>query len=364
MRTGFSPEKRAIIRERCGHSRTCTTSSGRSTTSPSRRSRAGVWSWAAARWSTTHTRASCAEDVAAIWQAEQKLHRGLEQFEAWVKSKQDAFNAASQAEFAALNARWDRTIGRINERLRTGRCSRSPVEGIPALDRLLKGQASAFDTEQGPALKGWERGDARAKSPALLAGQRPGPAVDDFENASVIDENAIKSRQELEVKQLETAQGEKWKAIELEVAAEQNRQHLVKGSGFSLDPDYDFEGLAQFVERLVRELEEFSAAKGPSAIPAPEFAAIGDALKRNDLGPYRALLDRLDSAEGSFASVLHRHLWSTRLAVRSVAGDVDVEGLSRRLVRLETELDALADGRWPDGSASDFGPMTQGPRLG
>jgi hypothetical protein len=288
------------------------------------------------------------EDVAAIWQAEDKLHKALGQFDNWVSAKQRKFDAGAQAEFDALRARWDRKVERINARLTSGDARlKSPYDYTPQ----TAANVPKFPEMPGPKLSG------STKSPGDKPAVRPpGQSDDDFETASVIDENAIRLRQDEEFKRLEAAQRAKWTAVANEVEAERDRRRLVNGSGFSLDPNYDFEGLSQFVERLVRELDDYGAGKGPLAIPAQELTAIIDALKRNDLAPFRALLDRLETADNSFARMLYDELRSAKLAIRSTEGDVDVEGMSRILGRLETELDALAQGRWPDGSASDFGP--------
>jgi hypothetical protein len=296
------------------------------------------------------------QDVAAIWQAEEKLHRALGEFEAWIKNKEDEFNAQTQAELATLNARWEGKLARINQRLRSGLARlRSPYDvspprapGLPANIPEAAQAQSPFDFPP----------------PRSIVGRPPGQADDEFENAPIVDEDAIRLRQEEEFARLKAARQDKWKLIEREVAEERDRRKLVKGSGFSLDPDYDFEGLAAFVQRLVLEFEEFAQGKGPSAIPVPEWATIRQALGRNDPAPFHALLDRLEAGEGSLTGMLHSAYRSAQLAARSRNDKADVGELSRLLARLETELDGLAAGRWPDGSAADFGPVRKGLERG
>jgi hypothetical protein len=295
------------------------------------------------------------EDVAAIWQAEKKLHQALTQFNDWAAAEQERWNAAAQAQFDTLNARWNKKISRINERISSGRARlRLPYEPAPPLPKTVPRSGDWQDVSVAGVL---EKRKVAKKPVPPVAEQPSDRADDDFDNAPVIDENALSRREEAEYRQLEAAQRENWKAFELTIAAEQQKRKLVNGSGFSLDPDYDFEGLAAFVDRLVRELEDFSRGKGPSAVPAQELAAIRDALKRDDLDPFRAWVERLEAAEGELAPILDRQLQMARFTLRAHQGDADLDGMSRILGRLETELEALAHNRWPDDSASDFGPI-------
>ena len=79
------------------------------------------------------------QDVAAIWQSEDKLHAELTAWEKRLTSAQDDFNAESTRQVEALESKWKGIIAQINARLSTGQArkkssplgaGRSPFTGL------------------------------------------------------------------------------------------------------------------------------------------------------------------------------------------------------------------------------------------
>jgi len=94
--------------------------------------------------------------------------------------------------------------------------------------------------------------------------------------------------------------------VNTELAEEE--AHENSGAGFSLDPQYDYDRLAecfgQHVEPLLREL----MPEYPSLVSARDIEAVKGALAGNDTGPFSQLLAKLSRAgEKDFA----RHLQTT-----------------------------------------------------
>ena len=137
------------------------------------------------------------------------------------------------------------------------------------------------------------------------------------------------------------------------IGREESGRRLVKGSGFSLDPDYDFSGLAGMLEKFVAEVEGFQSGRGGSAVTPAELAAVVAALKKDDCGPYDAMVDRLEAEGGTLSRTLAELFDSVRDTAR--AGDrADAGAAGKVLTGLASDLDGLRDGRWPDGSGADF----------
>jgi hypothetical protein len=311
-----------------------------------------------------------AEDVAAVWQAERKIYKEETDFRNWIQAKQDDYNAESERQFNALKTRWEQKIDRINERIKAGlaRIEKKSPFNVPSPYRKKKSpyDVSPFfspdsgnDSNNETESLAEQLRKMQGLSPSLrqrLAKAYGLASEDDLETAAVIDQDEVRRREEQDFAELKAARKAKWMEVEAEVVAEKSKHKLLKGSGFSLDPDYDFEGLASFVGSLVSELEGFVNGTGRAAITDAELGAIRDALKKGDLGPYRTLLERLEGSDGPLARALYNRFRSAQVSARS-RGDVDAEGLDRLLSRLETDLGALHDGRWPDGSPSDFRPI-------
>jgi hypothetical protein len=121
--------------------------------------------------------------------------------------------------------------------------------------------------------------------------------------------------------------GSAWEKAKLEAQRDAEEKELKKKighdatneSGFSLDPAYDFEGLAQM-------FASFSQLPG---IPPDEVKQVGVALQNNDVGPLFDLFDELSKDPNSpLLAVLPE---SERIALEALSADDRVSWLSRKM---------------------------------
>lgn len=112
---------------------------------------------------------------------------------------------------------------------------------------------------------------------------------------------------ELQKMQLERQYNQEGKELDTAIATARIREKLVDASGFSLDPSYDYDGLAAYTESindLLTELVEI----GSSAIGPSDIKNALESLRRANLSdaevPLLILIDKLKRSENSFESHL------------------------------------------------------------
>jgi hypothetical protein len=143
-----------------------------------------------------------------------------------------------------------------------------------------------------------------------------------------------------------------WEALEGEVIGERMRLGLVNGSGFSLDPTHDFEGLGRYVEGLEGELARLSSPVNPN-VPAGEIAGARSAIERGDWGPLLNLAARLRSSPGTVEKTMAGmfDIWAEQTRI---SGELDFGGMAARLAPAARDLDEARRGARAGITAEDF----------
>jgi hypothetical protein len=95
---------------------------------------------------------------------------------------------------------------------------------------------------------------------------------------------------------LERQMDEEWEQLMLERAEEQMALGLVNGTGFSLDPVYDYASLEALFWEFQPDLEAWAAEPG-APITREEIGAIPAGLAQEDVVPFLVVLDKLGSSE-------------------------------------------------------------------
>jgi hypothetical protein len=102
-------------------------------------------------------------------------------------------------------------------------------------------------------------------------------------------------RTESERRLLEQQMEEEWEQLTLEQALEQQELGLVNGTGFSLDPVYDYAGLADFLWELRPDFENL-AADPDAPITLADIQEVERGLFQQDVVPFLLLADKLSNS--------------------------------------------------------------------
>lgn len=216
------------------------------------------------------------EHVAALWQAENQVQKKLAVFEAESDAAFTQLEQKAENELKAIERRYQAGIDRLNRQL--GSRSRTELQAeADVLERLTTAQA--------------ERVVARLGTDA---------------------------------EQLRAEWAKTWQ-----------EEGIVEATGFSLDPSFDYEGLATFVDRLAADLMRLEEGTLVAESEA-EWSAILDNVEQGEMDPFWDSLENLGGQRSSVIGALLARVFSA------------VEKASRGLslpddATLATYLDVLAD---------------------
>jgi tetratricopeptide (TPR) repeat protein len=230
-----------------------------------------------------------AEDVAALWQAQDKLNR---------QPTKEAILARLKEELDAAERRWK---GEREEVFRRWQVK---------LDELKAAQKK-------PPGDGPDKGNEyKAKAAELQAGY------------------------DREIKALIADQERAAKALVERQQTEWRKRPPVDHTGFSLDPEYDFERLRRwFQDDAEKRLREIAAEKG-APLSTAEVEKVGEGLKNDDVVPLLVLLDKLRRSDAFLAKLTAEYLEGEqeKHRVQRARYDGDLQGTEVGMVLFYTDL--------------------------
>ena len=194
------------------------------------------------------------EDVAAIWQAEQKIHAELTRFRNRWQRKLDALNAAWRGTYDFGQPRINQEIlNRIREQ------SQEILRRFEPKQEFLR----------------------RFAPEANIPGQVPWVAPKDSYDPPL--RVSSQSQYDKEYQKLNSAMQE-----------DRYKLRLVDGSGFSLDPAYDYGGLAGFFEKIEPSLLSWAESDTP-AIETLDIDEARSGLASKNVVPYLKLVEKIEA---------------------------------------------------------------------
>ena len=242
------------------------------------------------------------EDVAAIWQSEKSIH-----------DKLAALNAPQQSRVADFNARWKQKIDNFNASW--GRITYSSQAELAAKERQREGELAKLNKQR----------------------------------------------------EQEMAQLDQQLAREDQLAQRRvKKENIVSGSGFSLDPHYDYEALKSLMPQISKAL--LSAPIIPKSQVKADLQEAAAGLAQRNANPFFDLIDRyaqfLPSSEDGKS--LHRMIEERGYSYQSARYDGELRGTEAGMVLFYTDLLAKL---WainylnstPSSEINDFRPMTNVP---
>lgn len=263
------------------------------------------------------------EDVAAIWQAEKKIHEQREEFEAFWSQKREEFIA-----------RWNKKIKDFANSYGSSEAN-ILVEAINEINSLETVLLLTIPIDE-------------------LIGKVLPPNSQSDEKLTSTLKQYIKERIAL---------------LQQMIDAQINRR-LVQGSGFSLDPTHDYDGLMSFFEEIEPQLQQL-ASEDASPITMQDIEKAKNALAKHaeirfPEVPFLTLADRLSKNEALHIAFLGE-LISQRIRehrFQAARYDGDLQGTEVGMVLFYTDLLAKL---WaidymhsaPDQYIEDFKPMTE-----
>jgi hypothetical protein len=281
-----------------------------------------------------------AEDVAALWQAQDTLVRERSRFDRKWKAAEEQFQSRWQEEFEALKKKY---LKRAEELDRQMGPARKPDPLLPSwkkseIDRILEQMRK-------------EREDPFNLFPQKDPDDLAATLMKEFaREKDELNGKMAKERERLQARYDEDARG----------------QRFWGGVGFSLDPSWDFAALARDVEKLAPGLVEKTAGE-KKPVRQDEVDAVLAGLKARDEIPLFVFLARLgelarDSAAArelvvDLEDVQHRHKF------QAARYDGDLRGTEVGMVLFYTDLLAklwAMNFAWntPSDQIADFRAMT------
>lgn len=146
---------------------------------------------------------------------------------------------------------------------------------------------------------------------------------------------------------------------------EKQKPKLVNGSGFSLDPSYDYRSLEKYLVRAKPSLNLLVSAN-PSVISTQDIQEAEEGLAKDNVVPYLKLVDKLTSSDDLRVKFFGKVLSSVERKYRfqTARYDGDLQGTEVGMVLFYTDLlaklwalDYL--GSTPEKYISDFKPLTK-----
>lgn len=162
--------------------------------------------------------------------------------------------------------------------------------------------------------------------------------------------------------QLEAREKKERAGLLAEMRAAGQSPQLVTGSGFSLDPEYDFQGLLRFFdEALGPVLRELAQAKAGS-FTLGEVSGVRKGLAGRDINPFMRLLGKLVASGDKELAGLIAALLKEGFSFQKARYDGDLQGTEVGMVLFYTDLLAKL---WamdymetaPTSSVKDFRPI-------
>lgn len=224
---------------------------------------------------------------------------------------------------------------------------------LERVDDLVEASATSSSlTVAGRKLRAGYRGVTLEDVAALWQSQADIDEVERQQQAKLDSFNARWStrtyRTEAEKQRLTAEHDREWTALEAELRA----MSTVSGSGFSLDPAYDYDALSRGAEKLLPLLHDVAA-------PSDVAAALA-ALRRKDEGPFLRLLYTLRGRDVS--PLLMELLMAVQQHSRFQAARYDgrLQGTRVGMTLFYTDLLAKlkAIDYWDDAPVSDFRSLT------
>jgi hypothetical protein len=263
-----------------------------------------------------------AEDVAAVWQAQRKLRASLEAVESRFKSEQDDVRKKWQAKLDALNARQRADTDLPGTFRVPSTPGGSPGDLFPGLNG---GDDATKDDDLEALARAFQQRSARRS--------RRFAAPADGEASSTAAE--IQAAYDREAEELARRQ-----------ALEYRGMHLTDHTGFSLDPDYDYDGLQAWFAGKPSERLKTLASRPGAPITAAEVDEAARGL-RGAAGEHRVvpLLKLLDKAKRGFSSPLGalvvegiNHDVRNKFQYQAARYDGDLQGTEVGMVLFYTDL--------------------------
>ena len=250
------------------------------------------------------------EDVAAIWQSEEKIQKATESFEAHWKTVWNDYDLRWNTKFRQFtNSAGRPEAKRLAEKIR---------EANNSLKDLYKFRIKAFVEQHASGLTSTSK---------------------EFFEQHFQEYLTIISAQRID----------------------QNNRGIKQGSGFSLDPSYDYEGLRAFLKKSEPFFRVFTTDDNPPLTTA-DIQEAEDALKHNEVLPYLILVDKLKKA--SVYGALVEEVTQGRYKFQSARYDGYLQGTEVGMVLFYTDLlaklwalDYL--GKAPADFIEDFKPFTK-----
>jgi hypothetical protein len=151
---------------------------------------------------------------------------------------------------------------------------------------------------------------------------------------------------------------------------EEKSGSLAEGSGFSLDPIFDYERLSELFQRISPKLEELAAKEGDqSPISASEIQAAGEALKEHKEAPFLELAYKMSQSQSLEMVVTSKLLEGVqeRLRFQAARYDGKLQGTEVGMVLFYTDLlaklwalDYMGSAPRPE-EVADFVPLLKVP---
>ncbi|MEP6913052.1 MAG: hypothetical protein ABI923_09870 [bacterium] len=154
-------------------------------------------------------------------------------------------------------------------------------------------------------------------------------------------------------------------ALKERVVNERQELKFSGGSGFSLDPTYDYEGLAAFyAKELEPELKDL-AKEMPSVLSPADIDRAKKGLERKDADDFMRLMGKLSNAGAPELAQLIRQATDSEYAFQHARYDGELKGTEVGMVLFYTDLLAKL---WaidymkstPSDQIADFKPLTSG----
>lgn len=263
------------------------------------------------------------EDVAALWQGEKKVQQDLERFEARWQREQVAFNELWQGKVDAFNEEWTQKFQRA---------AMSGSDPFSSLDSDIFSTPS-FTTPKDDLLQARLRELLKDNDDPVLA-----ESLRKLYGGTGFG-LTLKQRHELAWQSLEAKQKQAFQELQQTYAREFKKSRLVQHTGFSLDPTYDYEGLARHLSSW--DIPGMAQAAGVAEAYFEQIIAALKAEEPNAL-PFLQLIDQLKKSEGGppFRSALYSRLEALNREYQFQAARYDgpLQGTEVGMVLFYTDL--------------------------
>jgi hypothetical protein len=241
------------------------------------------------------------EDVAALWQSEESINKRLAALRAPTEARLAEFKSRWQLKYDEFNARW-------------------------------VGQSYSTEAEHEELLR----------------------------------------RRQQELTQLKKLEEKEWSQLERQAAQYQKEAEdefkkgkIVSGSGFSLDPHYDYEALGRLMPQVASAILSSTAGGQAGSEVGADIQKARAGLSRRDANPFFALLDKYSERLSNFAEgkSAHQYVRDSGLSYQLARYDGELRGTEVGMVLFYTDLLsklwAIDYLRSTPTDIADFKPLTK-----